>query len=217
MNDLTVGQGGPAVPGSVEKDVGLGGASEASTCAIALRWQQVPDAPPIALVTDSALTVGQAGCFPQLPATAQAVLLRLPDARTAARVKQADPAVILVDVPSQVAVVPTICRAALGRFRSAAQGGLAAIVAERKAVNVAELLSRRWKLVSHAGLATRRTSRNSGQMNDLTVGQGGPAVPGSVEKDVGLGGASEASTCAIALIWQQVPDAPPIALVTDSA
>ncbi|CAE7308393.1 unnamed protein product [Symbiodinium sp. CCMP2592] len=182
--------------------VGLG--EVVRSCAVASKWQQVlqlgletesrwgfsPDAPLIALVTDSALTVGQAGPLPQLRATAQAVLLRLPDARTAARVKQADPAVVLVDVLSEVGVVPTICRAAFGRFRSAAQRGLAAIVAERKAVNVAELLrapeieesfslgadltasffasAASW--LPMARLATRRASRNSGlvdQAEDL--------------------------------------------------
>eukprot|EP00439_Symbiodinium_sp_Y106_P060337 s3439_g8.t3 len=185
---------------STAEELGSVGLAEAvRSCAVASKWQQVlqlgletesrwgfsPDAPLIALVTESALTVGQAGPIPQLRATAQAVLLRLPDARTAARVKQADPAVILVDVLSEVGVVgvvPTICRAAFGRFRSAAHRGLAAIVVERKAVNVADLLrapeieesfslgadltasffASAGSWLPMARLATRRASRNTG-------------------------------------------------------
>lgn len=98
------------------------------------------------------------------------------------RVKQADPAVILVDILSEVGAVPAICRAAFGRFRSATQRGLGAIAAETKDVDVAELLrapeieesfslgadltasffgsAGNW--LPMARLASRRASRNAG-------------------------------------------------------
>lgn len=133
-------------------------------------------------MTESALMVGQAGPLPQLRAMAQAVLLSPPDGRTPMRVKQADPAVILVDILSEVGAVPAICRAAFGRFRSATQRGLGAIAAETKDVDVAELLrapeieesfslgadltasffgsAGNW--LPMARLASRRASRNAG-------------------------------------------------------